>query len=617
MAKSAVKKASNVFVWIILGLLMIGLAGFGIGSFGGSATRVGQVGDVEITANDYARALQNEIRARIAETGEPVNLADLRAQGIDTAVLQAMVARAALSNAAMEMGLSVGDEEVARQITEIDAFAGVDGEFDRESYEFVLSQQGLDPAEFEEDVREDTARSILQMAVVGGLSAPSVYAETLVAFQGETRDFSILSVTESDLADGLPEPTDADLTAYYDENPERFTRPQAKAITYAWITPEQIMDDVEVDEDTLRGLYDERIELYVQPERRLLERLVFGTEEAAQEAVDAIAAGETDFDTLVAERELTLEDVDVGEVAEGDLPDAAAEVIFNDTESEILGPLPSTLGPAIYRVNAVLQATEVPFEEARDDLRQELAEDAARREIDDMREMIDDELASGATLEELANLTAMTLGQIEYVATSEDEIAAYDAFRDAADAVREGDFPELLDLSDGGLFALRLDEVIPPSLPPLDEIEDEVSAAWRATALRAAVAERASDMVTELAEGAALEDLGDVTEERLIRRQDFVPGMPPTMVAQAFQLDEPGDIVMVPAAEAAHIVRLDAINPAARDAPDTSILLQILSQTVTQSLAQDIFESYGQALEAQAGIELDQGVINAVHATFP
>ncbi|MGP1356757.1 SurA N-terminal domain-containing protein, partial [Roseicyclus sp.] len=115
MARTAGKKLSNIFVWIILGLLFVALAGFGIGSFGGGASRVGRVGDVEITAQDYARALQNEIRARIAQTQTPVNLAQLRAQGVDEAVLRSLVARAALAHEAQRMGLSLGDEEVARQ----------------------------------------------------------------------------------------------------------------------------------------------------------------------------------------------------------------------------------------------------------------------------------------------------------------------------------------------------------------------------------------------------------------------------------------------------------------------------------------------------------------------
>jgi peptidyl-prolyl cis-trans isomerase D len=617
MAKSAGTSLSRLFVWVILGLLFIGLAGFGIGSFGGGASRLGQVGDVEITAQDYARALDNEIRAQIAQTQTPVNLADLRARGIDEAVLQGLVARAALTHEAETLGLSVGDAEVARQIREIEAFQGVDGSFNREDYEFVLGQQGLGPREFEEDVREDTARALLQSAIVGAIRPPGVYAESIAAFQGETRDLSILTLTEDNLTDPLPDPGTDELQAYYDDFPERFERPEARAITYAWLVPSQIMDAVEVDEDALRQLYDARIDLYRQPERRLLERLAFGTEDEAQAAYDAIEAGETDFDTLIEDRDLTLSDVDLGEVAYEDLPAATAEVIFADTESEILGPLPSRLGPALYRVNAVLEATETSFEDARSDLREELADEAARRQIADLREEIDDLLASGATLEELAETTDMTLGQIDFTAASEDGIAGYDAFREAARAVGERDFPEVLDLSDGGLFALRLDEVVPPTVPPLAEIEDEVAAAWRVTVLRDALTDRADQLVAQIATGATLEDLGPVDTETQLRRQDFIPEMPPTLVVQAFQLGEPGDVVAIPGARAAHIVRLDAVNPAAHDAQDTALLLQILDQTVTQSMAQDIFESYGRALQSEAGIRLDQSVINAVHSQFP
>jgi len=35
MARRAGKKLSDFIVWILLGLLIVGLAGFGIGNFGG------------------------------------------------------------------------------------------------------------------------------------------------------------------------------------------------------------------------------------------------------------------------------------------------------------------------------------------------------------------------------------------------------------------------------------------------------------------------------------------------------------------------------------------------------------------------------------------------------
>ncbi len=616
MANSATKKLSNVFVWIILGLLFIALAGFGIGSFGGGASRVGQVGDVEISAQDYARALQNEIRAQIAETGQPVNLADLRARGLDEAVLQALVARAALANEARRLGLSVGDAEVARQIQGIEAFQGPGGGFDRQSYEFLLQQEGLSPAEFEEDVREDTARSILQAAIVGAIEPPALYAERIAAFQGEARDFSILTLTADDLAEPLPEPSREDLQAFHADNPQLFERPEARRITYAWVTPSTMMDGIEVDEAALRNLYDARGELYRQPERALLERLVFGTEEAAQDALAAIEAGETDFDTILAERDLTAEDADLGEVAREDLSAAAAEAIFTDAPAEVVGPFESPLGPALYRVNAVLSATETPFEEAREELREELADDAARRAIAAMREEVDDLLAAGATLEELAETTPLELGTTDLRPGTEEGIAAYDAFRDAAMAAEPGDFPEVLDLSDGGLFALRLEEIVPPAVPPLAEIEDEVAAAWSARRLREALAARAEDLVARIATGATLEGIGEIRAEEDVRRQDFVPDAPPTLVAQGFQLENPGDVVAIPGARAAYILRLDAVHPASRNAPDTQALFQLVDQAVAQSMAQDIFEAYGRALQSEAGITLDQSVINAVHSQF-
>lgn len=617
MAKTAMKKASNLFVWIILGLLFIALAGFGIGSFSGGASRVGAVGDVEISAENYARALDQEIRARIAQTGQPVTLATLRAQGVDQAVLQSLVARAALVNEAEMMGLSVGDTEVARQITQIAAFQGLDGAFDRESYEFTLRQNGLSPAEFEQEVREDTARALLQAAVIGGIAPDQTITEALVAYQAETRDARLLIVTEADLPEGVPLPNTADLEDHYAANPARFTRPEARAITYAWVTPAMLMDTVPIDEAALRALYDDRAALYRQPERRLLEQLVFADTAKAQVAFDAIMAGETGFDAILEERGLSFEDVDLGEVTRDDLLPEAAALIFADQDREIIGPAPTPLGPALFRVNAVLDASEITFDEAKEELRAELAAEAARRAIDDLRDPVDDLLAEGLTLEELAETTELVLGRIDYTPTSEDGIAAYDAFRAAALDVDEGDFPELLTLSDGGLFALRLDAIVPPTLPPLAEVRADVRADWRADAIRGAINARAEALMGLLAQGATLEELGQVAIERDIRRQGFIPDAPPTLVAQLFELGALGDVVLVPGTDRALIAQLDAINPAARDDPNTQILVQVLGQAIAQTQAQDVFEAYGQALQAEAGIRLDQAVINAVHAQFP
>jgi len=235
-----------------------------------------------------------------------------------------------------------------------------------------------------------------------------------------------------------------------------------------------------------------------------------------------------------------------------------------------------------------------------------------------MIENMDDLLAGGATLEELAAETDMVLGNLTWTAGDDAGIAGYDSFGEAAALVAEGDFPELLELSDGGQFALRLDRITPPTVPPLAEITDEVTAAWRAGQLRERLAERAQALIGDLAVSGSLEDLGlALQSEELIRRNDFVPDAPPTLVAQVFQLDNPGDLVAIPAAGAAWIARLDSINPGLRGTPEITALTGVFADQGGQAISQDLFEAYGQALEAEIGISLDTGVINAVHAQFP
>ena len=77
--------------------------------------------------------------------------------------------------------------------------------------------------------------------------------------------------------------------------------------------PEELAKDQPVDDAALQKLYDERIDEFVVPEKRLVERLVFPDANTAQTAKDRLDAGES-FETLVRERGLELDDIDLGDV---------------------------------------------------------------------------------------------------------------------------------------------------------------------------------------------------------------------------------------------------------------------------------------------------------------
>ena len=123
---------SKTAVWVLMGLLILGLGGFGAINLSGNLRSIGSVGDKSISVDQYARQLQQEIRAIEAQTGESLSFARAQEMGLDRAVLQRIVRNRALDHEAAEMGISIGDATLRDEIVAISAFQAIDGNFDRE-----------------------------------------------------------------------------------------------------------------------------------------------------------------------------------------------------------------------------------------------------------------------------------------------------------------------------------------------------------------------------------------------------------------------------------------------------------------------------------------------------
>ncbi|MGD9865481.1 MAG: SurA N-terminal domain-containing protein, partial [Pseudodonghicola sp.] len=162
-----VKELSKTFVWILLGLLVAGLAGFGATNLTGTVRTVATVGDQTVSVDAYRRELQREIRAVEAQSGQALPMSQVQALGLDQQVLGQLIALASLDNEVDQLGLAIGDANLQKEIVAIRAFQGPDGKFDRETYRFQLEQAGLNEADFEADLRREAARTLVQSAIVG------------------------------------------------------------------------------------------------------------------------------------------------------------------------------------------------------------------------------------------------------------------------------------------------------------------------------------------------------------------------------------------------------------------------------------------------------------------
>ncbi len=609
------KSISKTFVWIIIGLAMLGLGGFGASNLSGTIRTIGTVGDKHIDVGEYARQLGQEIRAVEAQTGEQLPFSRAQEIGLDQAVLGRLISERALDHEAAVLALSIGDEALRDQIVDIPAFQGISGSFDREAYTFSLERNGTSESEFETRLREETARTLLQGAMISGVVMPSSYVSTLLGYIGETRDFTWARLASADLDAPLETASDEQLKTYFAENTSDFMLPETKRLTYVQLSPDALIESIDIPEEDLRAEFEARVNQYKTPERRLVERLVYLDEEEANRAAAALEVAGTTFETLVDERGLALADIDLGDVDRLSL-DAAGETVFAANVGDVVGPLDTDLGPALFRVNGVLPAQVTTFDEAKPELQEILATDRARRFVSTMAQDFDDLLAGGATLEELADETDLEIGSIEWFDGNGNGIGAYVAFADAARVVTEEDFPQIENLEDGGVFALRLDEVLPVRPPEFEQAREQITASWENNQVESRLNEQAATLVPQLQSGTDFAGLGlTATEESDQTRTGFVAGTPPSFMEDVFKMNI-GDVSVVDSFGTVLVVRLDAINPTEENENADALSAQLQAQ-IEQSLARDLYNIYSRDAVQRAGQNIDPRSLAAVHVNFP
>ena len=603
-------------MWVIMGLLMFGLTfGFGLDSFrGANVTIIGSVGDEEIEVNVYGRAYQNAFQRLSQQIGRAPTSEELKRFDLKNKVLDLVSAQAALDNETATIGLSVGDNIVRDSIRSSAKFQGLNGSFDNESYRYFLeSQVGISANQFETRVRKENARALLQNTVLSGVSNNEIMALTLLNFTQQKRSFEWAALREKNLTSPVANPKESELEAFYNARKADYMTPQTRKITYAWLNPDDLLDQVNINETEIRESYNMQADRFNREEQREVDRVVYPTMEDAQTARDRLETSLTNFSELIADRGLLEADVNLGEVVRGKLSADAADLVFSQTEPGVVGPVESTLGPALFRINAIISADNTPFEEVRDELRTELAGERARRLVADLVDEIDDELAAGIELEELSKIPGLQVGTINFNEKSNHPLADYEAFRSAAYASQKEDFAEILDLSDGGVFALRLDSIEEPTQIAQAAIGAKLEDDFKVAQTNEALMKLAKQVKPDLESGGNL-DSRDVKLETVenITRNSYIETLPPRAITKVFEM-ELGDVSLIETSGTVFLVRLTKINNFDPDQKDNQLVLNEVKQQIDAQISLDILDYYSESLQSKVGVTLNRNVIEQVN----
>ncbi len=503
----ALRKGAGTWVAkIFIALLVLSFGVWGVADVlrnGFGQNVAAKVGGTEISLQDFDRAYRRDLNRFGQQLGRPLSTKEGAQLGIPQQTLGTLIAEAALNENARTMNLGISDEKLSVQIQQDPSFRSA-GSYDPNLLKQILRNNGISEDEFVMEQRALAERQQLAQAISGGMVVPTAYLKVLHDYQSESRDVAYLLIEPSNL-DEIADPDEATLQAFFEAEKAKFKAPEYRKITLLQLTPSTIARPDDISDEDAQAEYEANKQQYHEPEKRKVRQLSFTKSEDAKAAADKLAAGMS-FDDLMKELNLTDNDVYLGLMAKGDFLDPAiGDAAFTLEEGKTSDVVEGRFSSIILNVLEIQPEKTKPFEEVKDDIKVTLAREQAEREVLDLLGEIEDARAGGAKLKEVAERFHLDI-------TTPDAIDS--AGKNQADA--KVDLPDAKDLIAGvfdsdvgvendplqlgarGFLWYEVDEVIPSRDRTLDEVKDQVIAAWK----EAEVEKRLAEKATELAEKA-------------------------------------------------------------------------------------------------------------------
>ncbi len=621
--------------WVARGFFLIMVVAFvtwGVGDVVrniGTTTWAAKVGGQTIEGQELQQAYQREMAQTTRNLPQGQEATPEMRSTVARQALQQLIAQAALAQELARLRVVTPDAALRQSIFAIPGFRGSNGQFDRNTFETVLRNNGLTEQRFFDMMRAELSQRQLLEAVSAGAAAPETMLRPMFAQQFEKRSADMVEFPFAAAADPAA-PSEAELHRWYENHPDAYSTPELRRIKAVVLSPETLAKEIKITDADLHAAYEQHLSDYVKPGKRSVQVISMPDEAKARDLANQWRAN-TDWAAMQkAAQDGGGSAIELSDATEREIPDPdLAKAVFAATPDAVTEPVK---GGAVWHVIKVTKAaagSEKSFDEVKDELRKLVLAGKAADLMYDRANKVDNILGSGAGLDQMPDDLGLVgvAGTMDAQGNTQEgtpapipgaaELKA--AMVKAAFAQQKGDPPQLVEVqtkSTGGsaYYALSVEDVLPPAVKPYDEVKQQVQADWSRDARRHAEEQQAASLLAKVKGGQSLADAATVTgvsvrRTPLVTRDANAEGMPPQLQRVMFGL-KPGEPTMVETPDG-FIVAV----PAEIDEPDPKNDPAGYSQVrevLARSIGNDLQTVFAQALRERAQPRINQQVLDNV-----
>ena len=616
--------SDGILAKVIIGLIIIVFAMFGLGSittFLAPTPTVVEVNGEGVSEQDMEFAVERNRRLLLARGATPE---DIDEDELRESVLQSLITREVLNQAAEEMELFYGDAALDSNIVSSEVFQ-IDGVFDVDQFQRVIASAGYSPLEYRQEMRTDQLFTQIITGIRQTAFVTDLEAQRYSGLVSQARDLAYLQIKASDLIEEVTV-SDEQIDDYYRSNTQDFVTDETVSLQFVALDRQAYANDLDIDEAALAQYFSENQSDYSSEESRRMAHILVEfaegvTEDESRTRADAlyeqIKQGE-DFTILARDNSDDFGSKELG----GDLGFNPQGTFFPEFEAavydlalnQVSEPVKTEAGFHIIKVLEIEDAVQPPLAEVRDDVelafRLSATEDDFVTSSSRLAELLFESIDLEVPASEIG-LEIQTTGQLnrdsdhQLMTNSKTVSAVF-----SADVLLDGNNSDLIDISDDYHVGLRVVEHNPSANKPIAEVTEDIRYILQRQAASELAQSRAT-LILELIQGGSLAqyvaDEYGLTWELFpgaVRQQ---PDIQPFVLAEAFKLPRPAEdkeslsTMTLPNGDGA-VLRISRVV----DKPVDELAelgYSALQRTLSTQLGAVDFQEYESSLKAEASID--------------
>jgi peptidyl-prolyl cis-trans isomerase D len=486
----------------------------------------------------------------------------LERMGLREQVLSQLVRDQLETLEADRLGFQVDDQAVIKAITE-DPQLQQGGQFiGSAALSRLLQQQGMTLPEYENEVRKGLKALRLREEVTDGVrvSDADVSAEFRRRSDLIRAEYVYIPTAQFET---VIQPTDDEVKARFEANKDRYKLPERRVLSYLLIDPIELRAKVLPSGAEVENYYRANPSEFETPPQVCGRHILFKVKQnatateghddheaktLADAALLRLKAGEP-FEKVAKEKSEDSSAKNGGSLGcfprEQMVPEFS-NVAFALQPGALSDVVKSPFGYHIIKVDTTLPQTTQPLEQARKRIETELQDTKSRELASQKAGAVAEALKANQTLEQIATTEGLTVKKSEPLQLGKgagpltSQVLLSAAFELKPKETSKDAFP-----AGGGAAFVRLEEVLPPKVPELAEVKDDVKkdlikVLAREKAREAAKALAAEAERTDLTRAAAKAKLTRVETKGLVGRDQAFTEIPQNSLLedQIFDLPE-------------------------------------------------------------------------------